>query len=105
MILPFSEARTVLFYAPDDIKRAADIADSLRERGVITETFPLKGAPEPVIARMGHTGSYKNARFYCIRQGEVLKWQQNRFDRVDDIDGVRLYPADPAGSPVPHRLV
>ena len=105
LILPFSEARTVLFYAPDDIKRAADIADSLRERGVITETFPLKGAPEPVIARMGHTGSYKNARFYCIRQGEVLKWQQNRFDRVDDIDGVRLYPADPAGSPVPHRLV
>ena len=94
LIVPFSEARTVIFYAPSDIKQAATIADHLRERNIITETFPLKGAPEPVIERMGRTQSYKSARFYCVRRGEVLKWQQNRFDRVDSIDGYRWPSTD-----------
>ena len=94
LISPFSEARTVLFYAPDDMQKAVSIADHLRGRGVITETFPLKGAPEPVIERMGRTQSYKSARFYCVRLGEVLKWQQNKFDRVDSIDGYRWPSAD-----------
>ena len=94
LIVQSSEARTVIFYTPSDIKQTATIAEHLRQRGVITETFPLKGAPEPVINRMGRTQSYKSARFYCVRRGEVLKWQQNRFDRVDGIDGYRWPSTD-----------
>ncbi len=79
----FEKAKRILFYSPDDKKRAYSLADQFRKDDLITELFITRMALPDQLSYLKTNPLYIDSEIFYLSKGKLYAYKDNEFTALE----------------------